>query len=349
MITYQNAYDENGNIVNIKDVDPKTHKGRIFRCISCGKEMRARIGEEKAAHFAHIHKGDCSLESYLHKMGKYLFKKRFYSDEPIYIEYPAFQLCDRIDTCPMADKNRCKKDVIERKDLKEWYDTCTEEKEFNGFRADLLLECSNKTKNIPPLFIEIVYKHKSTQQKIESKNKIIEIDVWDEKQVERAMKATLRVCEECRYYNFEAKATKQRDETIAFWLYHYILYNSGKTFTDHLVCRNVNFSETKPTAEFECIFYNARREEFSHISTFEAGTIKAIDAGFEVRNCDLCKYSRTDMYGEFRCNMHKRYGTPESPQKYEALTCNFYRINKDYLDSLRQYLDELQYKRLPVK
>ena len=155
--------------------------------------------------------------------------------------------------------------------------------------------------------------------------------------------------EGCRFYNFEVKAIKQSDETIAFWLYHYILYKSGKTFTDYLVCRDVNFGGKKPTAEFECVFYNSVREELSPISTYEAGTIKAIDAGCEVRNCELCKYSRTDMYGDFWCNMHKKYGTPESPQVYEALTCGYYRIKKDYLESLRKYLDELQYQRLPVK
>ena len=67
-------------------------------------------------------------------------------------------------------------------DLKQFYDTCTEEAQIDGFVADLLLTNSNNPK-IQPLLIEICVTHACEEDKIKSGLKIIEITIKKEKEV----------------------------------------------------------------------------------------------------------------------------------------------------------------------
>ena len=49
-VTYQYAIDESGLRVHISDIEPATHRGRIFKCISCGRDLIAKIGNHEKAH-----------------------------------------------------------------------------------------------------------------------------------------------------------------------------------------------------------------------------------------------------------------------------------------------------------
>ena len=64
------AYDENDNIVHIKDAE----KGKSYRCPDCGAEVRPRKGTKKTHHFFHMNAEDCgnSGESIVHKFYKEL-------------------------------------------------------------------------------------------------------------------------------------------------------------------------------------------------------------------------------------------------------------------------------------
>lgn len=62
------AYDENDNIVHIKDAE----KGKSYKCPDCGAEVRPRKGTKKTHHFFHMNAEDCgnSGESIVHKYYK---------------------------------------------------------------------------------------------------------------------------------------------------------------------------------------------------------------------------------------------------------------------------------------
>ena len=64
------AYDENDNIVHIKDAE----KGKSYRCPDCGAEVRPKKGTKKTHHFFHMNAEDCgnSGESIVHKYYKEL-------------------------------------------------------------------------------------------------------------------------------------------------------------------------------------------------------------------------------------------------------------------------------------
>ncbi len=64
-------------------------------------------------------------------------------------------------------------------DLKTLYDTCEEEKEYKGFRADLILTHSEHPER-EPIFLEIAFTHDCEPEKIESGIQIIEIKVEDD-------------------------------------------------------------------------------------------------------------------------------------------------------------------------
>ena len=67
-IKYSYAYDGDV-VVHIDDVS----EHGTFYCISCGKEMVAKLGDKKSHHFAHkVNDVSCNSETYLHKLAKLL-------------------------------------------------------------------------------------------------------------------------------------------------------------------------------------------------------------------------------------------------------------------------------------
>ena len=173
-IKYHNAKDIEGNIVSISDV---TEHG-TFYCIGCGKEMMAKLGKEREHHFAHKKDVSCNSETYLHNYAKYLVKHNFETQDHFYIHLKQEIKCKLFNDCDYRKNGNfdCKCTRVEyvSHDLKDHYNTCELESEFNGFIADVKLSNSNKPDR-KPLFIEIAVTHKCEQAKIESGVRIIEI------------------------------------------------------------------------------------------------------------------------------------------------------------------------------
>ena len=188
MITYNNAKDADGNVVSIKDaVD-----GKRYYCLCCGNDMYPREGKRKKIerHFYHIggsatRDSECNPETYLHKSAKHYIKKLFDDSSEFEIVLKQNKVCPHIESCIYYEKvlrefgdeqaaSMCKKTAEGRFDLKRYYDTCEVEREYNVFRADVLLS-SKAHPQRKPLFIEIVTSNKCKQEKLDSGIKIIEI------------------------------------------------------------------------------------------------------------------------------------------------------------------------------
>ena len=355
-ITYQYGIDEAGKCIHISEVDSATHRGRVFRCLSCGGELIAKISDTekahtKSSHFAHKHICECNKESYLHKLGKLLFLKRFESEEPIKICVPIIKVCPDRNSCPLHDTNKCRIDGEKPIDLRKYYDKCTEEKEHDGFRADLLLENSKKP-NIQPVFIEIVYTHKSTQQKIDSKNKIIEIDVYDESQLKSIFCRALKESECIHFYNFERKTTEEWKGDHKRYLNHFILFNDGSIIAnpnDRLTsCKDRNITNPSALAEF---LFDTNDQELRWISAYEIGSFLARKAGYTIKNCMLCKYhvKKGDFtWGNNRlcCNLHHKFDTPYSPDWTYAKTCQYFRVDKEQQNLIEKKADAITYAQI---
>jgi hypothetical protein len=182
MIQYHNASDINGNIVIIDSVTPENRASMQFFCIGCGTEMEAVLGKQKQHHFRHKDKGDCNPETYFHRLAKRVLKYRFDTQPHFLIRYFVCNECPKSPKCGFRERHRwqdCSSVVLKIVNLKEFYDTCMEEKSHKGFRADLMLSHSEHPER-NPIFLEVSVTHNCTQEKINSGIRIIEIKVQNE-------------------------------------------------------------------------------------------------------------------------------------------------------------------------
>ena len=178
-IQYRYASNEIYAIVNISKIDQRNTG--IYRCLNCGKEMIPRLGEIKRHHFAHKVIGSCSSETYLHELGKRTFYSEFEkakdTGHPFILKYAKDKYCNG---CKIFDKSRCDLEAeIVKLDLGK---SCIEirlESHYEKYRPDILLKYEGEV-----IFIEVKVTHKVSTKKIDSGEKIIEISIENEDDIE---------------------------------------------------------------------------------------------------------------------------------------------------------------------
>lgn len=188
VVQYPYAIDETDKLVFIEDVDRDTRREHLYRCPNCGQKMEPRQGEYNAWHFAHDHH-KCGLESYIHKTAKHILAQRFNEGgAPLSIKL-SNDKCRKADECKDYDQFLCKCSpyapklfVYKEYCLTDHYKVALEEvtiknDDGSSFRPDVVLKSDEPAWKY--IFIEICYKHKSSERKINSGNPIIEIDIDD--------------------------------------------------------------------------------------------------------------------------------------------------------------------------
>lgn len=93
------VYDEEEKIVHVDDVSRDTAKSHRYHCISCGAEMIPKLGNLREHHFAHKAACSCNSETYLHKLGKILLKKKWDESPEFYIRYMQRVKCGKYKDC----------------------------------------------------------------------------------------------------------------------------------------------------------------------------------------------------------------------------------------------------------
>lgn len=353
-VKYNYALNEQGRLVSIKQAYLERNEEHTYHCIGCGAGMIARLGEVRNWHFAHrddeIH---CGIETYLHMVAKRLIKEMFEKNEPFQVGYYQDVECSDNQICPFAKDDGCHTHKLETFDLKEFYDTCEEEKAVGNYIADLLLTNSSKLDR-EPVLIEIQVSHKSTPQKRDSGLRIIEIRVRTEEDIAELLSKPI-------VENPDARFGHVRDvETIGFAKFHgfkkkssiteplalrsiprFYLFRSGKAFVSNMdeikSCRDV-WSKDNDKAIFEASidsFY------LGNPSLYEIGYALARQNGIEVKTCQLCKYHRSGYdhplgLSPIFCCLHKKYGTPEEPESQFAKNCGYYREDTVLQENIRQ-------------
>lgn len=213
-IKYQYAYDESKNLVSIKDITKENRNQHQYICIGCGNPLLPRaIGSKyRRPHFYHKELVDCSGETYLHKLAKKLIKEKFENSEKFEISYPVTRTCQNTN-CQLRSEKCEDKNQVCKYDLKQYYDTCTEEAEINGFIADLLLTNSKST-NLAPVLIEVCVTHACEEEKRNSGLKIIEIKIKNEEDINALL--NMEVWEETHEWRYGEKEVSGPLEFIAF-------------------------------------------------------------------------------------------------------------------------------------
>lgn len=355
-VKYHYALDEQNRLVCIDEVTEEDRRTHSYHCLNCGAGMIPRMGEVRSWHFAHRGDDDhCGAETYLHKLAKCLIKEKFDQEGPFEVGYYRYVKCSDQGTCPFAKPEECHVWKLDTFDLKQFYDTCVEEQSVDGYIADLLLTSSEKPDR-EPVLIEVQVSHKSTDQKIQSDLRIIEIRIKTEEDIKSLLGSPF-------VESPEAKFGHVRDvETIGFAKFHnfkkkastpeplekrsiqrFYLFRSGKAFVTNMdefkSCREVHKKDNDKAifeASIDCFYLDSP-------SPYEFGYMAAMQNGIQVRTCQFCKYHRSGYEVGFGidpifCCLYKKYGTPENPEPQYARQCQYYREDKEQMDEVRRLM-----------
>lgn len=329
-IKYQHAYidrDEN-KIISINDLTKENSKLHEYRCIGCGNILLPRaIGSKyKKPHFYHKELVNCSGETYLHKLAKKVIKDKFDNNENFYIEYNITKSCGNKD-CKYKNPYCPTHETRYKKDLKEYYDTCTIEAPVNGFVADILLTDSTHPDR-EPILIEICVTHKCEKEKIESGLQIIEIvvkeeqDIFQLKACNSIMEAyTLRNEKIVNFISFK----KELEEPMHTKIQRYV-YNPKQNPIGYLTeidCKKANI-KLRTDSLFE---YNVYSNNYSKCELNDCLYWMVKNKG--LRRCIMCKFHYATTYEDYpMCRLSKKYGKPKYPSMDEAERCNSYSFDK---------------------
>ena len=328
---------EGDEYIPIEEVDRGERHAHTYKCIGCGAEMIARIGQKNAPHFAH--KGNdenCSSETYLHKLAKRLIRKKFESPEPLKIKYNRYGKCSGFSKCPFHDKFYCQVSKNSDYDLKKYYDTCQEEAPIKGYIADLLLS-NSKRPEWDPVLIEIQVSHPSTEEKLNSGLKIIEIKINSEEDIISLLQNGT-ITENYGPHLYLERSIKRR---ISFHNFNkdpgigeriiprFILYSSGK----FRIAWNESCHTVKQKIDPKSIFeVSIIMMDFSDELVFKNGYVIALQHIPDFKSCKLCKYYNIlyDM-----CNLYNKFGTPQNPQPNHAYDCDYHRLNDQLIKEIK--------------
>lgn len=328
---------EGNEIIPIEKVDKNERHAHTYTCMGCGAEMIPKMGNKNAWHFAHKGNDDnCNSETYLHKLAKRLIREKFESPEPLKIRYNRYGKCSGVNNCPFCDDFYCQVSKDSDYDLKDYYDTCQEEAPIKGYIADLLLS-SSKHSEWDPVLIEIHVSHKSTDEKLNSGLKIIEIKINSEEDIvcllredfitenygphlylERSIKRRIS------FHNFDKNPGIIGERIIP----RFILYSSGK----FRISWNESCHTVKRKIDPKSIFEVSIQMDFTNEHVFEIGYVIALQHIPDFKSCKLCKYYNIlyDM-----CNLYKKFGTPQNPQPKHAYDCDYYRLNDQLIKDIK--------------
>lgn len=343
-IKYHYALEETGTLISVEDVCSEDRNNHRYICLGCGAEMILKAGKVKARHFAHkVNTEHCGAETYLHKLAKRIIKKKFESSGKFEIEYTQTVRCSDACTCPFYNEILCKDDVNKSFDLRNFYDTCEEEKRIDEYVADILLSDSTG-KYTEPVLVEIHVSHKSTEQKVKSGLKIIEIKVCNEEDInalsEGSFKENRYYWDErnIRFFGFRREAIKL-EQLSCRYISKFILFESGKTFVQwRNTCREAMQHHVSKSV-LELLIEPIDQNNNFQINVYSIGYAVAVEKGFDVRTCAMCRFHRTGEWSfAFFCCLYKKRGTPQNPEAYEAIKCPHYTVDQSLVQAAKDGL-----------
>ena len=255
--------------------------------------MLPRLGEHNAKHFYHSENQKCGVESYIHSVAKRILAARFNDrTRPFMVSFRVHSVCCKKESCAFYQKQFCEDDIMRSFDLHKEYDLPAREEvrlKYNSaieFQPDVVLQSSSSKHQ--PFYLEVWYKHKSSPEKIQSNNLIIEIRVRDISDLKDLDTFEIKESERVFFYNFkEVKVNpeayrKRAEEELRMGLANIdyalpiclrsrdgqreiqnlqriILYKSGKTFYQGIF--EDERDKHRPSALADITYYRDRIEK----------------------------------------------------------------------------------------
>lgn len=351
MIKYQYAKDENEKLINIGNLNALNRKNSKFYCIGCGNELIARLGKIKVHHFAHKKIVICSGETYLHLLGKQLFFENYTNclneGKPFTIEIYQKRTCNHYEK-ELGFK--CKLPRITTKfDLTQFFDKISIERREGSFIADIMLT-SKKGKD--KLFIEIAVTHLSTEQKLNSKYRIIELKIENEEDFEPIKRRYLNVKDsKVKFKNFK---TNEINASLCKGncKINYNFFTLNKDGRCLLKQRNLKQIKNHLASEKDKIVKYEISKDFgyNYPEIFKKGLATFAQQNLKVKNCFVCRYHAENNSWQY---YEDTKGVPIFCKflkiicnSNEAVICRYYKLEikyvKEIITTIKEYYDEME-------
>jgi hypothetical protein len=303
MVQYRYAYDAVTQVaVDAQDLIGKELSSE-YRCLGCNNLLIAKVnGKIMRPHFSHKTKIECNNETYLHKLGKQVFVEAYTSclsnDSSFIIELSCERKCRKFS--PEFSLKCTLEPIVRKFDLTRYYTKIKEEARDGEFIPDVLISsASNKNEKI---YIEIAVTHLMSEKKCNSGNKIIQIPLLSEDDVEKIKKCVLTE-DDALFVGFSKVSTEITDDECVCYktpCYGFYVYKGGKSRLevaslisiksyiaknkDHLIYSNITTIPDRSKG------YDVFFRDDSRGGVFIEQVHLANQRNIAVRNCYLCKY-----------------------------------------------------------
>lgn len=285
----KNRYAKGNNgIVDINELtDATRYDFGAYECYGCGSELIPKLGKKNTWHFAHKIDANCSTETYLHLVSKSLFAETY--SECLAQKKPYFMEIEKVHSCnqfsELFGKNQCKKTISEHVDLTRFYDKIEVEKPIDGFIPDILLSSSHGKQT---LFVEIAVTHPCDDNKINSKNKILEFKIKFEEDLKIFKEHTISTkLQNITTYNFRSTEISNvcqgncEEEVEVF-----VVYQNKKCILEYVKAREINeFLNNR-----KIIYHEIDGAPEDTRKSFKDKIRKAHSKNIPIINCHLCKF-----------------------------------------------------------
>ncbi len=355
-LTY--ALNQTGLLVNVDDV-PVGNQCGCF-CPACKEPLIAKNqGTKREHHFAHQSGTECeyAVESMLHILAKEKIREAFLSKSDFWIEFEYESYCANNKECKYIRYSKCCERKIQRFDIKKYYDSCEQEVPYDNInrRSDLKIFSSTNPKR-EPIYLEFCVTHASDREKLHSGNKIIEIRIESEDDIQQLVENGIieskilddeyeifdefEVLDEyddlevnlqdIRFYGFKKKDYMNNHISNEIQFRRYILYQSGKiqSIPDSCDCKGLVKSKVSSLLEI-CVHSDDTYDFYKRFVYI--GYQK-----YHIPNCILCR-NYVDSYSGFGkiCRLYKHLQIPEYEEfdTARAKTCNCFEIDQEEMRS----------------
>lgn len=286
------GFNEIGILTHINDVVEKN--SRKYFCIQCNDELIARKGEINRHHFSHKNKVICNYETYLHKLGKIkffnLYNNCLENNIPFYTNYEIIKTCTSCNSIENHNFNCYLNNEKGKKDLTEFFDQVLLERNHDGFIADVLLKSSHREEVI---FIEIYVTHPCDNKKVKSGNRIIEIKIENEEDLDFLNERFIHQnIDNCKFYNFKVPTIKKNFIQIHECLNEirlFTIFKSGKVIIREVVRKDLNKVLQNPNAIYNKIL-NQNEKGNGYYNDLISNIEEAARKGVKFKNCYACRF-----------------------------------------------------------
>lgn len=323
------AYDENAYLVNLYKVNPHYDiSAHRYFCVNCGQELKHVDG-----HFEHVVENKkCVDDIYLLKAAREVIYNTFYNSKVYDVAVPKYHVCQNIDTCIFADRNRCFSEGRETFDLKSvGYKMCEKAVKVPGHQEvyDIVIR---KPKSLEDAIV-VNLSTEDCERDLETSFRQVEIQLSDEDDVMR-LEDALNIG---YYRNFSDESDiTAKPEEIQSSVLKFSLYRSGKAFIGPVPCTAYGFPRNREVIQ-EFVYQGEIESlesirQFSLLSCYEKGHIGCY--------CEICAYLRRNPGYPPICIRYKTMGTPRNPLDSKPCQCKAFGLDIELAEKLRnQYKD----------